>query len=98
MNIVAMFHWDCGSHGEVAGVFVCDRDVLESSYGRFLNFGNVLGTGADISGVLEEEDITVISDDARTVSRVQEVYGETIEGLNPLLFLQEAESCFSEAY
>lgn len=98
MNIIAMFQWDCGSHGEVAGMFVCDRDVLESSYGRFLNFGNILGTGPDISGVLEEEDITIVSGDPETVSRVLAVYGETIEGLNPLVFLQDAESCFSDAY
>ena len=97
MDVIAMFRWDCGRHGEIASVFACNRDVLESSYGAYLNFGNALGTGVDIAGVLEEEDITILSDDADTVSRVMAVYGETVEGFNPLLFLQDAD-CFSDAY
>jgi hypothetical protein len=98
MTIVAMFRWDCGSHGDFSSVFVCDEDVLESCYGAYLNFGDVFGVDVEICGVLEEEDITILTADADAVSKVQAAYGETVVGRNPLLFLQDTNSCFSDAY
>lgn len=98
MTVVAMFRWDCGRHGELSSVFTCDRDVLESSYGTYLNFGDALGAGVDIAGILEAEDITILTEDANVAASVQAAYGETLVGRNPLLFLQNTDNCFSDAY
>jgi hypothetical protein len=98
MTVVAMFRWECGSHGDVTSVFVCDPDVLETCYGAYLNFGDVFGDDVDICGVLEAEDITILTTDADAVAKVRAAYGETVVGRNPLLFLQGADSCFSDAY
>jgi hypothetical protein len=100
MNLLALFNWDLGRHGQVSSVFICDRDELESAYGAFLDFGDFTHTGVQISGVLEETDITILSDDPDTVARMLTAFGETVVGRNPLLLLRmrAAESCFSDAY
>jgi hypothetical protein len=98
MTVVAMFQWDCGRHGEISSLFTCDRDELERSYGAYLNFGDALGTGVDIAGLLEAEDITILSADADTVNKVRATFGESVTGRNPLLFLQDDSSCGSDAY
>lgn len=90
MRVIARFYWDCGRMGDVDGIFTCDEADLEQSYGKDVYFGEILGKHSEISGELNEEDITILSDDQDFIKKFEEILGAgTISGYNPLDYLSE---------
>ena len=92
MKVIARFYWDCGRMGDVDGIFTCDKEVLEKSYGKDVYFGEILGKHSDVYGELNEEDITILSDDQEFIKKFEEILGAgTISGYNPLEYISEGE-------
>lgn len=86
------FHWDMGRMGDVEGLFIADSEVVEKHIGKTVYFGEILGKHSDIDGVLEEEDLKVISEDQEKIAWLKEVMkGNTISGYNPITCIEEAE-------
>ena len=92
MKVIARFYWDCGRMGDVDCIFTCDKEVLEKSYGKDVYFGEILGKHSDVYGELNEEDITILSDDQEFIKKFEEILGAgTISGYNPLEYISEGE-------
>lgn len=90
VKVLVEFYWDCGRQGEVAGLFVCDKEKLESSYGKQVYFGEILGKHSDVYGTLSKEDITIKSEDQQFIATLEGIIGSsTISGYNPLSYLGE---------
>ncbi len=86
------FFWDCGRMGEVEGLFVADSEDVENAIGAAVYFGEILGKHSEIYGTLEEEDLTVVSDDQEKIQWLVDTIGySTISGYNPLEYLPEEE-------
>lgn len=82
---VYRFEWDCGRQGNVEGVFVADDAEVAAAIGKEVGFGEILGKHSDVQGVLEENDLTVLSTDAAFCAAFQEHVGTA--GYNPLDYL-----------
>lgn len=92
------FYWDWGRMGGLSGLFVADPKVVESCIGKTVQFGEILGKHSDVYGELEEDDLTVISDDQEKILWLMGVISEgefstvslselqyfSISGYNPL--------------
>lgn len=91
MKNLYSFYWDCGRMGDLQGLFVATPEQVENAIGRQAYFGEVLGKHSEISGTVNEKDITLVSDDQEKVKWLLEVTGgfETISGFSPLQYLEE---------
>lgn len=79
------FNWDCGRMGDLNGLFIADEADVAAIVGKEIYFGEVLGKHSEISGTLDDEDLTVKSDDQDFITKFIEIMGEgTISGYNPL--------------
>lgn len=76
------FYWDCGRQGEVQGIFKATKQEIEDAIGRYVYFGEILGKHSEVSGTIEEGEITLISDDPIVVE------DSVVSGYNPLDYLQ----------
>lgn len=76
--------------GEVEGIFTCEKEQLEKAYGKEVYFGEILGKHSEISGELNEEDITILSEDQDFIRKFEEILGAgTVSGYNPLSYLSD---------
>lgn len=74
---------DCGRNGELDGVFVEEKDMVDILIKERLEvyFGEVLGKHSEIYGSLNEDDITFITDDAAVIEVVEKY--KLTSGYNP---------------
>ena len=84
------FQWDCGRHGNLTSVFVATRSKVESYLGKALSFGEVLGKHSRIAGTLDQEDLTLLTDDATFIDRAIEC-GLVPQGHNPIYVIEHQE-------
>lgn len=91
-KLIVEFYWDCGRQGKVTGTFVCDKTKLDAAYGSEVYFGEILGKHSEVYGTLDEEDITVKSDDQNFIKQFEGIMGEDwYSGCNPLFYIEESE-------
>lgn len=82
------FHWDCGRSGDVTGYFRATNQEVEDSLGMRVYFGEILGKHSEVDGVLEERDLTLVSNDPVVVNTYN------TSGYNPLDYLEyTCEEC-----
>jgi hypothetical protein len=87
MLAIYEFYWDCKRMGDVEGVFIADKEEVAKVMGKHIYFGEILGKHSEISGVLEEHDLTIKSEDQDFIAKCIEVFGKgTISGYNPLAY------------
>lgn len=79
------FFWDCGRAGSLEGAFIADSADIASILGKEVYFGEALGKHSEIYGIVEADDIELVSDDSAVVSALR---GFSV-GYNPLDYLQE---------
>lgn len=79
------FWWDCGCMGELEGLFKATTKEIESLIGEEICFGEVLGKHSDIYGVIEWDDIELVSDNPLTVAIAAEC------GYNPFYYIEEED-------
>lgn len=83
------FHWPMGRQGDVEGVFVATHGEIKAALGLRVYFGDILGKHSDVHGMLEEQDLTMLTDDPTGVASFQRYVRST--GYNPLEYLEEEE-------
>lgn len=89
MNKIYEFHWDCGRMGDIQGMFIADDADVERLIGQQIYFGEVLGKHSEISGELEINDLTVMTDDQTFIEKFIEIMGDgTISGYNPFDYFE----------
>ena len=92
MKKLYKFYWDCGRMGELEGLFVAESDEIKELMGKEIVFGEVLGKHSEIYGHLEENDVTILSEDQDFIEKlVAIVGGTTISGYNPIDYYEEEE-------
>lgn len=85
------FYWNYGRHGEVDGLFLATKEEIAAAIGKNVVFGEILGKHSYISGVLDSEDFTILSEDAEFIAQLLKVFDgkQTISGYNPLHYIEE---------
>lgn len=83
-KVLVRFHWDCGRMGDVEGIFVTTKEILERNYGKRVYFGEILGKHSEVYGTLDRKDITVESEDEVFIDQLTLILGTHIGGYNPL--------------
>ena len=89
MKLLVKFYWDCGRAGSLDGVFVCEKEELESLPGRSVYFGEVLGKHSEIYGELDEGDFEILTDDQDFIEKFAQLIGGS--GFNPFDYIEEDE-------
>lgn len=84
---VYKFFWDCGRGGDLNGVFVAEKREIDRLMGQEIYFGEVLGKHSEVSGSIDDCDITLITTDQKVVKIFQKDIGTV--GHNPLDYLCE---------
>lgn len=75
------FKWDC-CYAFVGGLFVATDEEVQNLIGKEIYFGEYEGKHSELSGIIEEGEITLVSDNPVVVEAVGDF------GLNPLEFLE----------
>ena len=75
------FYWYCGRDGSVSGTFRATKEEINKAIGMRVEFGEILGKHSDVCGILEERDLTLISDDPTIVNTYN------TSGYNPLDYI-----------
>ena len=84
--ILYKFRWLCHSGGSVQGMFVSTENEIYKHLGCDVQFGEILGKHSEVSGTLDLEDLTVISEDQDFIEKFVEVVGSST-GYNPLDYI-----------
>lgn len=79
------FYWDYGRSWEVEGVFKATKEDVERLIGYEVYFGEILGKHSEVGGIIEEGEITLLSDDPLKVLQSVE------SGYNPLEYVRDIE-------
>lgn len=87
MRALWKFDWDC-YNGHVLGVFVATDEEVAAAIGEEIYFGEILGKHSEIAGVLEQKDLTRVTDDADFIARAEQL-GVANHGYNPLKYRAE---------
>jgi hypothetical protein len=82
------FFWDCGRQGDVSSLFVATEEEIADAIGQSVYFGEILGKHSEVSGTIDEGEITKIDLDSETVEKVAAILGDTWNGRNPLHYIQ----------
>lgn len=78
------FYWDCGRQGEVEGRFLATPKEIENLIGKKVQFGEILGKHSDIYGIIEEGDITLITDNQQFIKEASRIGVDLCFGYNPI--------------
>ena len=90
------FCWPQRRGGDVEGLFVEDSDVVENAIGSDVYFGEICGKHSDVYGTLDEEDLTVVSEDQEKISWLEDILGRSISGYNPFDYIEEQDELDEE--
>lgn len=86
------FCWDVRRGGTVEGLFIADEEDIKNNIGSDVYFGEILGKHSEIYGTLDEEDLTVLSEDQEKIEWLEGLMkGTTISGYNPLVYIEDGE-------
>ncbi len=88
MNKLYKMSCCCGRMGSIDGLFISDQDPV----GLSCSFGEALGKHSDVNGVIDEGDITLVSEDQEKVLWLLELCGNSVSGYNPFEYADE-ETC-----
>ena len=80
------FEWDVGRMGDVHGMFVADEADIEKAMGQDVYFGEILGKHSEVRGVLEEDDLKILSENPDFVQQFKEIMPNGF-GYNPLDYI-----------
>jgi len=89
MKAIYKMYFDCGRMGSLDGIFTAEKDAMQKliESGNEVYFGEVLGKHSDISGPIENSDITMISDDSEHVLLFEKLNMKC--GYNPFDYIEE---------
>ena len=90
-KLLVQFYWNCGSMGDLEGLFIATEDKLKSWYGHEAYFGEVLGKHSAIDGMIEESDFTIKSDDQEFIAKIEERLGDHLSGFYPGDYISDTD-------
>ena len=90
------FCWPQHRGGDVEGLFVEDSDVVENAIGSNVYFGEICGKHSEVYGTLDEEDLTVVSEDQEKISWLVDILGRSISGYNPFDYIEDQDELDEE--
>ena len=91
MNNLYSFYADCGRQGSLDGLFIATQEEVDKAIGQEVYFGEVLGKHSEVSGTLEANEITLVSEDQEKVEWLLFILGHCVSGFNPLEYVQGYE-------
>ena len=92
MKAIYEFYWDCGRMGNVDGLFIADKEIVEKAIGKHVYFGEILGKHSEVSGTLDENDLEIMSEDQEFIKKFEEVLGKDFsQGCNPLDYIDDCD-------
>ena len=84
------FRWDVGRMGDVQGLFIADKEVVDKAIGSEVYFGEILGKHSEVYGELEKRDLTIKTENPELIAWLEIVFDSTnISGYNPLEYIDE---------
>jgi hypothetical protein len=83
------FYWDCGRCGNLEGLFIAEESEVDKILGKKVYFGEVLGKHSEVSGIIDDGDITIVSEDQEKVEWLENLLGSSVSGYNPLDYYEE---------
>ena len=75
--------------GNVEGMFIASHATLDAAVGKKVYFGEILGKHSEVYGVLERDDVAVLTEDQEFLVKMMEYVGSQVSGYNPLSYLAE---------
>lgn len=78
------FNCDCGRMGELEGRFLATEEESKAIIGKDVYFGEVLGKHSEISGKIEEHEISLLSDNQEFLNMAKNLDINLESGFNPL--------------
>lgn len=84
------FYWYCGRMGFLEGLFIATMLDVEYVIGKNVIFGEVLGKHSDIKGIVERDEIKLISDNPEDVAWFKKL--NLSMGYNPIQKLKDYEN------
>lgn len=82
-NNLYRFYWYCRRSGRVEGLFISTQEEVDKLLGKEIYFGEILGKHSEVSGTIDEGDITLVSSDQEKVNWLLGLLGYTVSGYNP---------------
>jgi hypothetical protein len=91
MKAIYKLHFDCGRMGVLEGSFVADTEEVKKLIDskKEVYFGEVLGKHSEISGRIEECDITLVTTEPKVVELFER--HDLSSGYNPFDYIEEEE-------
>ena len=78
--------------GNVDGLFIADKEIVEKAIGKQVYFGEILGKHSKVYGTLDENDLEIKSEDQDFIKKFEEVLGEDFsQGYNPLDYIDDCD-------
>lgn len=90
MRKLYKFHWGYYRGGNVSGIFAAEESEVQAAMNKDVYFGEILGKHSEVSGVLEAEDLTELTDDQEFIAKA-EALGVVPNGYDPLDYVREEE-------
>lgn len=90
MKTLYRFHWEMSRSADIVGLFVSDAATIAKVIGKECRLGESAGKHSDVSGPLEECDLTVLTTDQDFIEKAQE-YGLVPVGFDPLDYIWEED-------
>ena len=90
-NNLYRFYWDFRRWGQVEGLFISTQEQVDKLLGKEIYFGEILGKHSEVSGTIDEGDITLVSSDQDKVNWLLELLGGTVYGYNPFDYYEPEE-------
>lgn len=93
MKAIYEFYWDCRRQGSVQGLFIAEKSEVEKAIGSNVYFGEILGKHSEVYGTLDEDDLTIKTEDQDFIQKFEELIGitDTISGYDPLHYIEELD-------
>jgi hypothetical protein len=74
------FEWDYGRQGVVSGRIKASKEHVKNIIGKTIHFGEILGKHSEVVNTIDEEDLTLVSDDPFTVDEAE------VSGYDPFAY------------
>ncbi len=81
------FYLDCGRMGTVSGVFASNSSEIGKIMGKEIYFGEILGKFSDVSCVISNKNLTLLTDDSDFIQKAKQ-YKLVPSGHNPLDYVE----------
>lgn len=92
MKGIYEFYWPYNRGGDVEGTFVATTEQVASIIGKDVYFGEIRGKHSEVSGRIEEGEITLVTDDQEFIAKFEQILGEDWStGINPLEYYDPEE-------